>query len=101
MSVGPSDGGVESREEVLARVREMLVDVIGEDYLLDVEIAETTSFENDLELESVEFVALAERLAAHYGESVDFVSWLAELELEEIIDLKVGDVVEFIVSCRT
>jgi acyl carrier protein len=58
-----------------------------------------TSFGSDLELESIEFVALAEKLQARY-EKVDFVRWLSEKELEEIIELKVGDVVTYIDTCR-
>ena len=36
-----------------------------------------------------------------FGDDVDFVNWLSEKELDEVIDLKVGDVVEFIDACRT
>jgi hypothetical protein len=44
-------------------------------------------------------VALAEKLQARY-EKVDFVRWLSEKELEEIVELKVGDVVTYIDTCR-
>ena len=46
-------------EAVLHEVKAVLIEVIGEDYLLDVPIRMETAFEADLELESVEFVALA------------------------------------------
>ena len=83
-------------ERVLGEVRDMIVEVIGEDYVLDMEITTETAFEGDLELESVEFVALAERLSEFYGEEVDFVAWLADKELDDIIALTVGDLVDFI-----
>ena len=54
---------------------------------------------DDLELESIEFVALAEALQNRYGAQVDFVSWISQKELDEIIDLTVGDVVQFISEC--
>jgi acyl carrier protein len=76
----------------------MLVDVIGPDYLIDLSIGLDTSFDEDLELESLEFVALAEQLLQHYGGQVDFVAWLATMELDEIIALTVGDLVTFIVA---
>ena len=66
-----------SPEEVLAEVRTLLVDVIGDDFLLDTEIELDTSFNEDLELESIEFVALSERLLERYGAQVDFVAWMA------------------------
>ena len=85
-------------DEVLAEVRLLLVDVIGDDFLLDTEIELDTSFNEDLELESIEFVALSERLLERYGSQVDFVAWMAEMDLDEIIALTVGELVDFIVT---
>ena len=86
-------------EAVLADISEMLREVLGEYGLDDAVITMDTKFHEDLELESIEFVALAEKLQARY-EKVDFVRWLSEKELEEIIELKVGDVVTYIDTCR-
>ncbi len=85
-------------ESVLADITEILHDVIGEDLLLGDEIGMDTSFDEDLELESIEFVALAEQLLERYGEQVDFVGWLATMELDEIIALTVGQLVDFVVT---
>jgi acyl carrier protein len=90
---------VDLEPTVLQEVSEMIVAVIGEDYLLDVVIAMSTSFQADLEIESIEFVALAEQLHTRYGDEVDFVLWLADKELDDIIALTVGEVVSFIASC--
>jgi acyl carrier protein len=87
-----------SADAVLVEVRDLLVDVIGEDYLLDVEIERETLFHDDLEIESIEFVALAERLLDRYGGQVDFVGWLADKELDDIIGMTVGDLVDFILG---
>jgi len=86
-------------EEVLGELATMLRGVIGEAWAEDVPITLETSFGSDLELESIEFVALAEKMTARYGSQVDFAGWLAEKELGDIIGLRVGQVVEFIVSC--
>ena len=45
-----------------------------------------------------EFVALAEKLQAHYGAQVDFVGWISTKQLDEIIALTVGDLVAFIAA---
>lgn len=90
-----------SREAVLSTISTLLVEVIGDDWGSDIEIDESTSFNGDLELESIEFVALAERLQEVYGEQVNFVEWVGEMELDDIINLNVGDLVEFICSCRS
>jgi len=85
-------------EAVLADLQEILADVIGEDFLLEDDLTMETSFDEDLQLESIEFVALAEKLLERYGEQVDFVSWLATMELDEIIALTVGQLVDFVVA---
>jgi acyl carrier protein len=87
------------RQEVLETVAGFIREVIGEDWVHETPIAMETSFSEHLELESIEFVALAEKLQERYGEEVDFVGWLSEMELDEIIGLTVGELVEFIVRC--
>jgi len=84
---------------VLARLAQLLREVIGEEWAQDVEIGRGTSFNEDLELESIEFVALAEKLQLEFGARVDFAGWLANQELEQIIRLRVGEVVDFICRC--
>lgn len=84
--------------EVLAELERILVEVIGDDLLLDGPLTMDTSFDADLQLESIEFVALSEKLLEAYGEQVDFVGWLAELELDEIIALTVGQLVSFVAA---
>jgi acyl carrier protein len=88
-----------SQDKTLDEVARMIREVIGEDWELDQPITRATSFAEDLELESIEFVALAEKLQEAYGAKLDFVPWLSSKELDEIIALKVGDVVEYIERC--
>jgi acyl carrier protein len=88
-----------TREEVLATVARLIAEVVGEEWMEDRAITLETSFEKDLELESIEFVALAEKLQERYGKGVDFVGWLSGKELDEIIGFTVGELVEFIVRC--
>ncbi|MCU1369000.1 MAG: Acyl carrier protein match [Ilumatobacteraceae bacterium] len=85
-------------EIVLAQLEEMLVEVIGDDLLLDGPLTMETSFDQDLQLESIEFVALSEKLLETYGEQVDFVGWLAEMQLDDIIALTVGQLVGFVAA---
>ena len=87
--------------DTVAVLAKMIEDVIGEDWDPDTTITAETSFSDDLELESIEFVELSEKLQAHYGDALDFVSWLSGKELDEIIQLKVGDVAEFIDQCQS
>jgi acyl carrier protein len=84
---------------VLERLAVILREVIGEAWAEDVEIGPDTSFNRDLELESIEFVTLSERLQNEFGKKVDFAGWLADMELDQIINLRVGQVVDFISTC--
>jgi acyl carrier protein len=89
----------ESRDEVLQTVAHLLREVMGDDAELGPPIELGTSFSSDLELESIEFVALAEKVQERYGARVDFAGWLSGMELDRILSLSVGDLVEFIVAC--
>lgn len=80
----------------MAAITECLVAVIGDEFLLDIEVTQGTTFSRDLELESIEFVALAERLRQRYGERLDFTSFLAGLTIDEILALTVGAVADYI-----
>jgi acyl carrier protein len=88
-------------DDVLRTVEKLIIEVVGDEIALTGPITMATSFNADLELESIEFVALAERLQLHYGAGIDFVGWISTKELDQIIRLTVGDLVEFITSCRS
>ena len=87
--------------EILAVVEQLVVEIAGDELLLAGPLTLATSFNGDLELESIEFVALAEKLQLHYGEQLDLVGWISRKELDQIISLTVGELVEFIASCRS
>ena len=86
---------------VLDDVARMVREVIGESWADDVSIGMDTSFAKDLELESIEFVALAERIRAEYGQKVNLAGWLGSMDLNQILALRVGQLVEFIVRCSS
>jgi len=88
------------REEILSVIAGMIREVIDEDWVGDAPIGMETSFETDLELESIELIALGERLRDRYGEELDFAGWLSVMELDEIIALRVGDLVNFVETAR-
>ena len=88
------------RERILVDLTALLAEVLADEWDDSLEVGMETAFADDLELESIEFVALAEKVQGHFGAHVDFVSWLSDLELDAIIGLTVGDVVVFIESTR-
>ncbi|MFJ9786720.1 acyl carrier protein [Amycolatopsis sp. NPDC101161] len=82
---------------VLTQLGGMLRELLEEYGLDDAEITMDTTFHDDLELESVDLVALSGQLREHYGERVNFATFIAERDLDEIIALTVGELVRYIV----
>lgn len=78
-------------QQVVAAIRE----AIAEDWVQDFEIGMDTSFNDDLEIESIEFVAIADLLQKKFGD-LNLIDWLSKRDINELIALTVGDVVTFI-----
>ncbi|MER6026997.1 acyl carrier protein [Streptomyces sp. NPDC001851] len=63
----------------------------------DAVIGLCTTFNRDLELESIDLVTLAGLLEERYGQRVNLAEFLAGMEFDEIIELTVGRLVEYVV----
>jgi acyl carrier protein len=93
-----------NEETVLAEITGMLREVL--DGYLDgsdvagIEVTMETRFHEDLEMESIDLVALGSRLSERYGEWVNFAEFIAGLDLDEIIDLTVGRLVGYVVAAQ-
>lgn len=85
-------------EAVLADIRGMLLTLLEEYGDDDLDIGMTTTFNRDLELESIDLVTLAGLLRETYGDRVNFAEFLAGMEFDEIIELTVGRLVEHVVQ---
>jgi acyl carrier protein len=81
-------------QEILEEVSSMIRQIIGEEWVETAVITMDTTFAEDLELESIEIVALAEQVQGRYGDEVDFPAWFGALDLDAIIGLTVGQLVE-------
>jgi acyl carrier protein len=88
------------KQKILNEIAQMLAHIMQES-LADLSIELETSFQQDLELESIEMVALGDLIQEFYeqqGFKLDFASWLTAMTLEQLLSLKVGDLVEWIES---
>ena len=61
-------------------------------------MARETQFQEDLELESIDLVTLGGKLREIYGERINFAEFLGSLDLEEIISMNVGQLVDYVTS---
>jgi acyl carrier protein len=87
---------VPDTSQLLDHLRDDLAEVMGDDVLLAVDITPDTRLDDDLALESIEFVALGEILRERYGDRVDFAAFIAGMELDEIMSLTVGRLLAYI-----
>ena len=69
---------------------------VAEDWIQEFEIGANTSFNDDLDLESVEFVTIAAGLQQHFGEHIDLIGWLSTKSFDDLIALRVGNIAEFV-----
>jgi acyl carrier protein len=85
-------------ESVKTTVEQAIIDVVGEEFYEECQVGLDSTFAEDIELESIEVMEIAEKLIDTYGERVDFVAWFADMELEDLVEITVGSVVDFIVA---
>jgi acyl carrier protein len=83
-------------DDILSVVIDRIRSTINEDWIMDFEIGPETRFNDDLELESIEFVKVADSIQAHFGTQLDIVGWLSGKSIQELIGLSVGDLTGFI-----
>lgn len=82
-------------QALLSEVSALILEVMEEEEGA-FEVTLETRFQADLELESIELIALGDALRARYGERLSVASWLTSLSIEDLMDLKVGDLVEWL-----
>jgi len=89
-----------SSEEIFAVLKTFITEVIGEEFVEDMDITRESSFTRDLEMDSIEIVSFSEKVKAHFGEGIDFTGWLSNMDLDQLINLKLDDIIKHIEQCR-
>lgn len=89
--------GESSSNDTLSDLRELLSSFQGREY--SGEINEETLFFGDLGFVSIDAIVLGETLEAHYGRSIPFQRFLAKLADENVQDIAVGRLAEFLTDC--
>ena len=84
-----------SRDQVFSDLQTILNELIG-DWEYSGEISLETSFFQDLGFESIDVVAFGAAVEEHYRQSFPFAEFLTEMSQQEVEDIRVGDVVDFI-----
>ena len=69
---------------------------VGEDWEFSAEITLETCLLGDLGMESIDVIVLGEFLEEHYEQAFPFTEYFTELAQQEITDIRVADLVDFI-----
>ncbi|HEY1101977.1 MAG TPA: acyl carrier protein [Burkholderiaceae bacterium] len=88
-------------DNTLATVVSTIRTAIDEDWIHDWDIHAETRLSSDLELDSIEFVKIADALQVHYGARINMVQWLSGKNMDELINMTVGDIAAFIASAAS
>ncbi|HEX4705362.1 MAG TPA: phosphopantetheine-binding protein, partial [Pseudonocardiaceae bacterium] len=84
--------------DLFAEIAGILQTVTGEGKEWAARITPNSALEQDLGLESLELVEVGERLRDRYGEETDLLSYVAELDIDELIGLTMADLVAYVAS---
>ncbi|MDR3338775.1 MAG: acyl carrier protein [Candidatus Symbiothrix sp.] len=85
-----------SKEIIHEQLLQFVTEIIGSDVVEELNITKESIFTKDLEMDSIEIVAFAEKVRVQYGTAVDFTSWISNMELEGLINLSFSQVIDFI-----
>ncbi|MCX2479470.1 acyl carrier protein [Pedobacter sp. MC2016-15] len=89
-----------NNEEIFNLLKQFITEVIGEEFAEEMDISMESSFNKDLEMDSIEIVAFSEKIKAHFGDKIDFTGWLSDMDIDQLIALKLGMIVKFIETCQ-
>ncbi|AOM78505.1 acyl carrier protein [Pedobacter steynii] len=86
--------------EIFDLMKQFITEVIGEEFVEEMDITMESSFTKDLEMDSIEIVSFSEKIKNHFGEQIDFTGWLSAMDLDELINLNLGTIVNYIEECQ-
>lgn len=86
--------------EIFELMTQFITEVIGEEFVEEMDITMESSFAKDLEMDSIEIVSFSEKIKAHFGEQIDFTGWLSNMDLDQLINLNLGTIVNHIEECQ-
>ena len=87
----------EQRREIRENLRVLLAEIM-EEPLESLQLAEADRFQYELELESIELVALGDALRERYGAQLNFAAWLSSMNLEALLELRVSDLIDWLIA---
>ncbi|MFC6101015.1 phosphopantetheine-binding protein [Olivibacter domesticus] len=85
-------------QSIFLTLKQFITEIIGEEFVEEMDITIDSSFTKDLEMDSIEIVSFSEKVKNYFGEEIDFTGWLSSLDLDQLIDLNLKDIIQYILS---
>lgn len=89
-----------NHEELFILLKGFITEVIGAEFVEEMDITPESSFAKDLEMDSIEIVSFSEKIKAHFGDQIDFTGWLSSMDLDELINLDLSMIINYIYECQ-
>ncbi|WP_265129987.1 acyl carrier protein [Chryseobacterium oranimense] len=89
-----------NHEELFTLLKGFITEVIGAEFVEEMDITPDSSFTKDLEMDSIEIVSFSEKIKAHFGNQIDFTGWLSSMDLDELINLDLRMIINYIYECQ-
>jgi len=89
-----------NHEELFILLKGFITEVIGEEFVEEMDITPESSFTKDLEMDSIEIVSFSEKIKAHFGDQIDFTGWLSSMDLDQLINLDLRMIINYIYECQ-
>jgi acyl carrier protein len=93
-------GEVTAGEVTAGEVAAAIAAATGDESLLAGPISAASRLEGDLYLDSLDLTALGALLRDRYGTAVDLAGYVAGLDIDQLIELSVGEVTDYVNRCR-
>jgi acyl carrier protein len=90
-----------SDQEIFVVLKRFITEVIGEDFAEELDITEDSSFTKNLEMDSIELVSFSEKVKKSFGDRIDFAGWLSGMDIDQMIGLRIHDIIQYIQQCRS
>ncbi|MCQ9635685.1 phosphopantetheine-binding protein [Chryseobacterium sp. WG23] len=89
-----------NHEELFTLLKGFITEVIGAEFVEEMDITPESSFTRDLEMDSIEIVSFSEKIKAHFGDQIDFTGWLSSMDLDQLINLDLSMIINYIYECQ-
>ena len=89
-----------NHEELFTLLKGFITEVIGAEFVEEMDITPESSFTKDLERDSIEIVSFSEKIKAHFGDQIDFTGWLSSMDLDQLINLDLSMIINYIYECQ-